>query len=383
MLHLRRFICPEFVFGDDSRMLVGRYAANLGACRPLLVSDAGVLAAGWAKEVATCLKAHEVTPVLFDGVTPDPTADQVMAGAALHEAHECDIIVAVGGGSVIDCAKGIGIVRANGGHVLDYAGVDHIPHPGPPLICVPTTAGSSADLSQFAVITDAERAVKMVIMSKAAVPDVSLIDPVTISTCDPALMAASGFDAFAHAAEALVSRAGSPLVDMHALEALRLIRHHLPRCVVTPDDAEARTAMMRATMHAGLAFSNACLGAAHALGHPLSHTLGLPHGETVAPFLEHVVAFNFPQVPERYGQMGRALGLSLDGLNDRQTLSALQADIVRLKAQVGLAHTLGERGMSPADIPAFAAQAHADICLVTNPRAADSRDLEVLYEEAL
>lgn len=364
-------------------MLAGRYAANLGACRPLLVSDPGVVAAGWANEIATCLRAHELAPILFDGVTADPTAEQVMAGAAVHEAHECDVIVAVGGGSVIDCAKGIGVVRANGGHVLDYAGIEHIPHPGPPLVCIPTTAGSSADLSQFAVITDVEHQAKVIIMSKAVVPDVSLIDPVTLSTCDRALIAACGFDAFAHAAEALVSRAGSPLVDMHGLEAVGLIRQHLPRCVAATNDPEARAAIMRAAMHAGLAFSNASLGACHAMAHPLGARLGFAHGVAAAMVLEHVVAFNFPLVPERYGRMGRAMGLHLDGLSERETLSAVQADIVRLKAEIGLARTLAERGVSPADIPALAAQAQSDLCLVTNPRAADRRDLEVLYEEAL
>ena len=383
MIHLRRFLCPEFVFGDDARLLAGRYAANLGACRPLLVSDPGVIAAGWAKEVASCLEGHQLTPVLFDGVTPDPTADQVMAGAAIHEANDCDVIVAVGGGSVVDCAKGIGIVRANGGHILDYAGIDHIPHPGPPLICVPTTAGSSADLSQFAVISDAERGVKMIIMSKAAVPDVSLIDPVTTSTCGRRLTATCGLDALSHAAEALVSRGGSPMVDMHALEAIRLVRQNLPRYAADRDDGEARTAMMRASMHAGLAFSNASVGAAHAMAHPLGGLLGIPHGEAAALVIEPVIAFNFRQVPERYARMAQALGLRLDGLDERRVLAALRADIGRLKAEAGIGHTLRDRGVSSADIAALAAQAHTDLCLVTNPRAADRRDLEVLYEEAL
>lgn len=383
MRHLRRFLCPEFIFGDDSRLLAGRYAAGLGACRPLLVSDPGVITAGWVNDVVASLEAHKMTPAVFSGVTPNPTADQVMAGAAVHESCECDIIVAVGGGSVMDCAKGIGIVRANGGHILDYTGIDHIPHPGPPLICVPTTAGSSADLSQFAVITDTERRVKMTIMSKAAVPDLSLIDPTTLSTCGRALTAACGLDALAHAAEALVSRAGSPIVDMHAIEAIRLIRRSLPRFFEVPEDADARTAVMRASLHAGLAFSNGSLGAAHAMAHPLGGTLGLAHGEAAALVLEHVIAFNFQQVPERYGQMGRALGLHLDGLGERQTLSALRADIAHLKAELGFQHTLGARGVSRSDILGLADQAHADLCLVTNPRAADRRDLEVIYEEAL
>jgi alcohol dehydrogenase len=383
MRSLRRFLSPEFVFGNGARLLAGRYAVNLGSARPLVVSDAGVVAAGWTAEISDVLDADGLEPVPFHEVTANPKAHEVMAGVEAYRAGACDVIVAVGGGSVIDCAKGIGIVVANGGHILDFTGIDNIPAPGPPLICVPTTAGSAADVSQFAVITDAESRAKMAIMSKAAVPDVSLIDPMTTTTCDPQLTAACGLDAMAHAVEAFVSRAGSPMVDLHAIEAMGLLRRALPRIAAEPGHLATREAVMRAAMHAGLAFSNASLGAVHAMSHPLSGFFAIPHGEANAMMLDHVVAFNFPEAAERYRRMGDAFGLHLAGVSEARQLDALQADIRALKKDVGLLRGLTDYGVSRSELGELAARASNDICLVTNPRPANQRDLEVLYAEAL
>ncbi len=383
MRSLRRFLSPEFVFGIDARLVAGRYALSLGSVRPLVVSDAGVTAAGWTAEVMGALEADGLEAVLYAGVTPNPKAHEVMAGAELYRACACDVIIAVGGGSVIDCAKGIGIVVANGGHILDYTGIDNIPAPGPPLICVPTTAGSAADVSQFAVITDPERPAKMAIMSKAVVPDVSLIDPATTTTCDARLTAGCGLDAFTHAVEAFVSRAGSVMVDLHAIEAITLLRQALPRIAAEPDDLAIREVLMRASMHAGLAFSNASLGAAHAMSHPLGAGFDIPHGEANALLLDHVVAFNFTEAADRYRRIGDAMGLHLAGLDGRRQIAALSEDIRRLKAETGLSHTLRDWGVSRDGLGDLAACAVGDICLVTNPRSAGQSDLEVLYAEAL
>jgi alcohol dehydrogenase len=383
MRSLRRFLSPEFVFGSGARLVAGRYALSLGSARPLVVSDAGVTAAGWTAEVMTAVEADGLEPVLYAGVTPNPKAHEVMAGAELYQACACDVIIAVGGGSVIDCAKGIGVVAANGGHILDYTGIDNIPSPGPPLICIPTTAGSAADMSQFAVITDPERPAKMAIMSKAVVPDISLVDPVTTTTCDPRLTASCGLDAFTHAIEAFVSRAGSAMVDLHAIEAIGLLRQALPSIAAEPKDLGTRETLMRAAMHAGLAFSNASLGAAHAMSHPLGAGFGIPHGEANALMIDHVVAFNFPEVPDRYCRIGDAMGLHLAGLDGKRQIAAIGEDIRRLKAETGLDRTLRDWGVSRGELGELAARAAGDICLVTNPRTAGQGDLEVLYAEAL
>lgn len=173
---LRKFVSPEIVFGAGARKAVANFASNFGARRVLLVSDPGVQAVGWVAEIEELLRAGSIDYVTFTGVTSNPKVDEVMAGAELYKSAECDVIVAIGGGSPMDCAKGIGIVSAHGRNILEFEGVDTITLPSPPLILIPTTAGTSADVSQFAIISDPARRFKFSIISKAVVPDVSLID---------------------------------------------------------------------------------------------------------------------------------------------------------------------------------------------------------------
>ncbi len=382
-LALRKFVAPEFVFGLDARALAGRHARHLGGQRILVVTDPGVIAVGWTGEVIASLEEEGLSYTIFSGVSPNPRAEEVMAGALLYQREGCDVIVAVGGGSVIDCAKGIGIVSTNRRHILEFEGVDRIPTPMPPLICIPTTGGTSADVSQFAIITDTEERVKKAIISKAVVPDVALIDPVTLTTMDPYLTACTGMDALVHAVEALVSSASSPLTDLHALEAIRLIYNNLEASVANPHDVELRGAIMLGSLEAGLAFSNASLGGVHAMAHSLGGYLDLAHGECNAMLLRHVMDFNFTAAPEKFLRMGNAMNLDLRGmlLKDRRT--ALLNEITRLQKAVGVDKTLGERGVDTTDVPQLAQHALEDPCIVTNPRRPNQRDLEVIYEEAL
>ena len=297
--------------------------------------------------------------------------------------QDCDVIVAVGGGSAIDCAKGIGIVSSNRRHILELEGVDNVAEPMPPLICVPTTGGTSADVSQFAIITDLELRTKVAIISKSVVPDVSLVDPETLTTMDPYLTACTGMDALVHAVEAFVSNAHSPLTDVHALEAIRLIHPNLAGCLRDPADVALRSAVMLGSLEAGLAFSNASLGAVHAMAHSLGGYLDLPHGECNTMLLRHVTAFNFESAAERYERIGQAMALDLRGMRTSDKQRAVLGAIEALRAEVGVTATLASRGVRGGDIPDLAEQALQDACLVTNPRQADRRDLEVIYGEAL
>ena len=197
---LRKFVAPELIFGEGAHRLVGRYAANFMAKKVLIVTDAGVRRHRWTEYVEHELRSSGISYAIFDGLTPNPKDDEVFLGANMYEAEGCDVLVAVGGGSVIDCAKSIGILSTNRceqegrNSILDYAGVDEIPVPGPPLLCIPTTAGSSADVSQFAIIMDRQQRSKVALISKLLVPDVALIDPLTTTTMPPDLTAATGID---------------------------------------------------------------------------------------------------------------------------------------------------------------------------------------------
>jgi len=379
---LRKFLVPEIVYGPEARHMVGHYARNLGASKVLVVSDPGVKAASWMDQAIDDIRAEGVPYVVFEDVSPNPRSEQVMAGVELFHRENCNTIVAVGGGSPMDCAKGIGIASTNDQDVLMFEGADQVTIPGPPLICIPTTAGSAADVSQFAIISDQKRGIKIAIISKTVVPDAALIDPVTTTTMDPYLTACTGLDALTHAIEAYVSNGSSPLTDIHALEAVRLIINHLLEAIQNPDSIYYRHQMMLGSLHAGLAFSNASLGAVHAMAHSLGGLMDLAHGECNAILLQHVVDYNFTYAAERYQKVGKAMGLALEHLSMEAQKAAILEKLADLGRQAGIYSSLGQIGMQQEDIPRLAAFALCDPCMVTNPHFPSQRDIEVIFEHA-
>lgn len=383
LYEMRKFVAPEFIFGVGSRRRVGYYARNMMARRVLVVSDNGVIAAGWLKDIQSDLADAGIETVVFKDLSPNPKDHEVMAGAALYARERCDVIVALGGGSVIDCAKAIGIVHANGCNILTFEGVDQVDLPGPPLICIPTTAGTAADISQFCIIVNSAERYKMAIISKTVVPDVALVDPETTLTMDPYLTACTGIDALTHAIEAYVSTASSPVVDVHALAAIQLIWNNLEQAVASPDDLPARENMLLASLQAGLAFSNASLGAVHALAHSLGGFLDLPHGECNALLLEHVVRFNITTAPERYRQIAESMGIDTRGMSERERAKRLTEALSDLRKRVGIVGGLAARGVRVADIPDLAVHAVKDACIVTNPRHVIQSDVQSIYGDAI
>jgi alcohol dehydrogenase class IV len=378
---LRKFVAPEFIFGMDARLLVGRYSKNLGARKVLLVSDPGVDKAGWSQEAGISLEREGIVVERFNAISPNPKDLEVAQGADRFMTLGCDSIVAVGGGSVMDCAKGIGIVVSNGGSVLFYEGVDRVPVPMPPLICIPTTGGTAADVSQFAIINNTAEKVKIAIISKALVPDLALIDPKTLVTMSPYLTACTGMDVLAHAIEAFVSNAHSAVTDLHALEAVRLLTSTLYTTVVEPDNLTARGRVMLASLQAGLAFSNASLGVVHSMAHSLGGFKDLPHGECNALLLPHAIRYNFESAAERYKEIGRAMGLDMSSVSDPK--NAVADGVKDLAQKCGIEGGFGQRGVSRNEIRRLAEKAINDPCNATNPRKPTVKDLEVIFGESL
>ncbi len=380
LLNLRKFLAPEIVYGKGALKLAGRHAENIGASRVLVVTDPGVQKAGWTSEVESSLSAAQIPFVTFSGVTPNPKDYEVMAGAEVCRNEGCDLIVAVGGGSPMDCAKGIGVVMGNHKNIREFEGVDEVPNPGPPLIFIPTTAGTSADVSQFAIITDTIRHVKIAVISKMVIPDIALVDPQTTTTMPPELTAATGMDALCHAFESFVSTAASPLTDMAALWATRLIAENLLMACQEPENITYRDAMMMASLMAGLAFSNASLGMVHAMAHSLGGAFDLPHGECNAMLLEEVIHFNFDAASDKYVQLADAMRVHCDGMPVLACASALSGHIASLRRTLGITQRLCNMGVSSADIPRLAGYAFKDPCLATNPRKASHYDIENIYK---
>ena len=383
LYEMRKFVAPEFIFGVGSRHKVSLYARNMEARRVLIVSDPGVIQAGWVQQAINDLNEVGIESVVFDGITPNPKDYEVMAGAQFYAEQHCDVIVAIGGGSVIDCAKAIGIVITNGRDVTDFEGIDQVDIPGPPLICIPTTAGTSADISQFCIITNSELRYKMAIISKTVVPDIALIDPETTTTLDTYLTACTGVDAITHAIEAYVSTASSPIVDVHALSAIELLWQNIDRAVKDPSYVPARENMLLGSLQAGLAFSNASLGAVHAMAHSLGGYLDVPHGECNALLLDHVVRFNMPKSGDRYQKIAQLMGIDTRGIREKILCKRITEEFSQLRTQLGISERLSKIGVHSSDIPELASHAVNDACIVTNPRIASLGDIKAIYSEAM
>jgi len=378
--NLRKFVTSELVFGDGARLLAPQYAENLGAEKILLVTDPGIKKVGLVDEIESSLTENGLGYVTYSDVTPNPRDYEVMGGAEVFESEGCNFIIALGGGSPIDCAKGIGIVTSNEMDILEFEGVDKIPIPGPPIICIPTTAGTSADISQFAIIRDTKRKIKIAIISRTLIPDVSLIDPYTTITMDRLLTASTGMDALAHAIEAYVSNASSHLTDINALDAIKLVSENLYKTLQDPENLNLRYNMMLASLEAGLAFSNASLGLLHAIAHSLGGRLDIPHGIANALLIEDVIEFNFTAASKRYKDIAEAMGLKPKrGEVKEELISKLKS----FKKGLGIDMKLGDYGIKEEDIDELARLAFNDPCIVTNPRQPSIDDIKGILENAI
>lgn len=383
-MNISKFVAPEIIFGCGSLSQIGESVIRIGASKVFLVSDAGVIKAGWVDLAVEYLRAAGLQTEIFSALTTNPKDCEVMAGVRHYLASGCDGIVAVGGGSPTDVAKAIAILATNGGIPQDYEGINRISRPLPPMVIAPSTAGAGSEVSQFAIIVDTARRLKMSIISKSLVPDIAIIDPELVQTMDVKLAAATGLDAFTHGIESYVSLAATPLTDIHALKAIQLVSQNLRRAVADRHDREANTNMSMASLTAGLAFSNAILGATHAMTHQVDGLIDHQHhGETNASILPQVMEFNLDTCPERFRDIALAMGENVDGCTPLEAARQAVVAVRRLIADCGLAKGLREIGLTEESIPLLSANAVKDACLVTNPRPASREDIAEIFRKCL
>jgi len=382
-MNISKFVAPEIIFGRGSLSQLGESVIRIGASKVFLVSDAGVINAGWVDLAVHYLQAAGIETEIFSSLTTNPKDIEVTEGARRYRESGCDGIVAVGGGSPTDVAKAIAILATNGGVLQDYEGINKISRPLPPMVIAPSTAGAGSEVSQFAIIVDTARKLKMSIISKSLVPDIAIVDPELVQTMDAKLAAATGLDAFTHGIESYVSLAATPLTDIHALKAIQLASRNLRRAVAVRQDMEANTNMAMASLTAGLAFSNAILGATHAMTHQVDGLIDQHHGETNAAILPHVMEFNLIACPERFRDIAEAMGENVAGLSAMTAAEKAVVAVRRLIADIGLAKGLGELGLSEKFIPLLSENALKDACLVTNPRPATREDISVIFRKCM
>lgn len=361
-------------YGEGAFTTLGETARELGLSRVLLVTDPGVVRLGVADEAEGNLAAVGVAVTRFDGVQPDPTLANVAAGLDRLRGADAEGLVAVGGGSSIDCAKAIAVAHANPEPFATFMGVERVPRAGLPVIAVPTTAGTGSEATRVAVITDTERDVKMMLASRHLVCAAAIVDPLLTHSLPPSLTAAVGVDALTHAIEAYVSRRAQPMTDLLALDSIRLIGAHLRRACADGGDRAARDAMMRGAMQAGMAFSNASVALVHGMARPLGACFHLSHGHSIAVLLPVVTRFSYSAAPDRYARVAEALGVS-----------DLVAALVTLNRDVGIP-SLRDLGVAPdryaALLPKMAADALESGSPANNPCPASAEEIIALYRQA-
>jgi alcohol dehydrogenase len=380
-MDITKFAIPEIIFGRGSLNHAGQCALRLGAKKVLLVSDSGIEEAGWVQQLMAVLRKEGVEWVYYPGVTSNPRDFEVEAGAKFYLENGADVIIAIGGGSPMDTAKGIAIIASNGGRIRDYEGANRVKRPLPPMMLITTTAGSGSDISQFCIITDVERAVKMSIITRTLVPNISIVDPLILQTKSEILIIQSAVDALAHAIEAYLSTIASPFTEMQSLKAIDLIIRHLPRAAQTKS-LDCLEQLSIASVAASMAFSNASLGAEHALAHSLGGHFDMRHGVIHPILLTAVMRFNLQGAEEKLAAIGRVI---LDKKIGSPRDTAL-AGIEKLEEFFGsfrVPQKLREEISEDEKhfLKPICQMAVNDACVLTNPRPPSWQDLLAICEE--
>jgi alcohol dehydrogenase len=366
------------VFGDGALARLGELARELSFTRTLVVADPGIVSVGLAGRASAALAAAGIASELFHDFDANPDSAMVEAGRVRAAAFGVESIVAVGGGSSLDCAKGINFVLTNGGTMRDYRGFGKAPKPMLPSIGVPTTAGTGSEAQSYALISDRETHAKMACGDPKAAFRVAILDPELTATQPRMVAAIAGYDAISHAVESFVTVRRNEISDLFARDAWRRLERNFVRVLETPEDAKARGGMLVGAHQAGMAIEQSMLGAAHACANPLTARYGTTHGIAIAVMLPHVVRWNGETVGARYSDLLRAAGSSAPG--DPGTLLADKLDAMASAA--GLPRTLQELGVERDALGDLAADAATQWTGANNPRPFDAAAARALYEHA-
>jgi len=366
------------VFGDGALAQLGGLARELSFTRTLVVADPGIVAAGMAAQATALLDAAGIATRLFDAFGANPDTEMVEAGRAAAAAFGIDSIVALGGGSSLDCAKGINFLVTNGGTMRDYRGFGKASKPMRPSIGIPTTAGTGSEAQSYALISDSETHAKMACGDAKAAFRVAILDPQLTRTQPRAVAAIAGYDAISHAVESFVTTRRTELSDLFARDAWRRLERHYERVLAAPDDAKARGAMLLGAHEAGIAIEQSMLGAAHACANPLTARYGTTHGIAIAVMLPHVVRWNAEAVGDRYAELLRASGRDPDGDAGEQLAKRLDG----LAAAGALPRSLRELGVEREAFDELAVDAATQWTGTCNPRPFDAAAARTLYEQA-
>lgn len=372
----------RIVCGAGSINRLGELAGELGSRRAMVVTDPGIMEAGHVERGLKSLAKANIETYLFDGAHENPTTDDIENGLELAKRYDPELLIGLGGGSAMDCAKGINFVYSNGGTMHDYHGVGKALKPMLPMIAVPTTAGTGSEMQSFALISDANTHVKMACGDKKASCRIAVLDPELTLTQPELVTALTGIDAVSHAVETYVTKRRNPVSILYSREAWRLLAGNFKRVLSDPGNLEARAAMQLGAAYAGVAIENSMLGASHALANPLTATYGTAHGQAVGVMLPHVVRFNGKQFNSWYQEL-LSFSESMPGLPAASSGADGLADfLTELIEAAGLSIKLDQCGVMQDRMPELAAAAAIQWTGTFNPRNVSQESLLGIYQNA-
>lgn len=373
----------RILFGPGTVAKAGEVVKREGCTRVLITTDKGVQEAGILNEVVLALEKEGVDYVVFDGVKENPSVAVVAEALNMVVENKCDLIMGVGGGSSMDTAKLCAIAARNPDPIVTYEGMDKFPNRPLPVIAIPTTAGTGSEVSQSAIVTDEEKRRKISIRGTKNAPVVAILDPVLLRSIPPKVAAATGMDALAHAIEAYQSTAASPLSDIFALEAIRLISGNLRQFVSNPENTTAASSMLFGSMLAGAAFANGRVGVPHAMALPLGALFGVPHGVACAVLLLPGMKFSWVGNPTRFATIARTMGEGVDDLPvDMAAQKSIDA-VGKLMKDIGIPFDLKAWNIPASTIEPMAQDVIKSKIHITNCRKVTVEDVVRLYNEVI
>ncbi|TGX82603.1 lactaldehyde reductase [Palleniella muris] len=382
----QRFILNEVsYFGAGCRKELPEVLNRMGLKKALVCSDKGLIKVGTTAKVTEVLDDVNFPYEIYSEIKPNPTVTNVKQGVEAFKASGADCIIAIGGGSSMDTAKGIGIVANNPefSDIVSLEGCAPTKKKSVPIIALPTTAGTGAEVTINYVIIDEERQAKMVCVDPNDIPAVAIVDPELMYSLPKGLTAATGMDALTHAIEGYITKGAWVMSDMYELQAIKMIAENLPIAVDEPTNPVGREGMALAQYIAAQAFSNVGLGLVHGMAHPMGSLHDIPHGVANALLLPTIMEFNMPKCIEKFGIIAKTMGVNTDGMTPEEAAKAAVDAVKALSIRVGIPQTLTELGIKEEDIPALAAQAITDVCTPGNPRDVTEAEIVELYKKVL
>ena len=384
---INRFVLNEVsYFGPGSRTVLPKEVSRLGLHKAFVTSDKSLVQFGVTGMVLKVLDDAGIPYEVFSDIKPNPTVTNVLNGVEAFAKSGADFILAIGGGSSIDTSKAIGIISSNPEFkdVVSLEGVADTKHKSVPIIALPTTAGTAAEVTINYVITDEKKEKKMVCVDPNDIPAIAIIDAELMYSLPKSLTASTGMDALTHAIEGLITKASWEMSDMFEIKAIEMIARYLPTAVAEPKNPEGRNGMAVAQYIAGMAFSNVGLGAVHGMAHPMSAIFDVPHGVACALLLPILMEYNEPACIDKYETIANAMGVYKAGMSKKEAADAAVKAVKDLSILVGIPQHLRDlgKGITEADLPRLAKAAMQDVCTPGNPRDVDEETVLKLYKTA-